>query len=317
MNRGAFLTLASLCLVSYDLLALDSAQIEHENALTRIATERCQSESIEGKDYKITALGDGKVEVQFIGKKGAELSGSFVYTKAAWEGRQQVLREHQAQVTMNFVKCKREELKSLRKSYTPPDSRPQDIQSKPTPTSAIVIKAPDIAENGCVIPVAVETQDISAREISIYSGSRSNLAMRTRFPDSSAVPFASTKIKMAGTGSVIAEVTDRDGKVFTSKKEVKITNGCNLTSGGDGSSPTMEVRGAGGTLKILATHGMYTNDYIESLDVSSNGRKIAEVSSTAWLSTNPYFSFQANNGSSVFSVRVVTTSGKSAERSTH
>ena len=60
-------------------LSMSEEQRAHEDALTQIATERCSSEQIEGKDYSIKVLGDGNLEVSFFGKKGVK--GSFIFTR--------------------------------------------------------------------------------------------------------------------------------------------------------------------------------------------------------------------------------------------
>lgn len=104
------------------VMGLNDEQKAHENALSQIATERCNSERIEGEDYSIKVLGDGNLEVSFFGKKGGEVNGSFVFTKIQWEGRQDVLKEHQADAAKDFRRCKQEELKFLRESYLPPIS---------------------------------------------------------------------------------------------------------------------------------------------------------------------------------------------------
>lgn len=103
-------------------IALTPDERAHENELTRIATDRCSSEQVEGENYYIKVLGDGRLEVHFIGKKGGGVKGSFIYTKAQWDGRQRVLQEHQAFDNSNRRQCIREELKSLRDSYVPPHS---------------------------------------------------------------------------------------------------------------------------------------------------------------------------------------------------
>lgn len=100
--------------------ALTPQQLQHETQLTELATARCNTEQIEGSDYSIKTRADGNVEVQFFGKKGGEIEGTFVYSKKEWEGRQKVLQEHQANENVNRRECIKEELKSLRDSYTPP-----------------------------------------------------------------------------------------------------------------------------------------------------------------------------------------------------
>ena len=49
-------------------MSIDEEQ-KHEDILTEIATNRCNSEFIEGKDYSIKVLGDGKLEISLLGTK--------------------------------------------------------------------------------------------------------------------------------------------------------------------------------------------------------------------------------------------------------
>ncbi len=106
--------------------ALTQEQIEHEETLTKLATGRCNTEQIEGSDYSVEVLANGKVEVSFFGKKGGEVEGKFVYEKSEWEGRQKVLKEHQVKENTDRRKCIRDELKFLRASYAPVKAEPSN-----------------------------------------------------------------------------------------------------------------------------------------------------------------------------------------------
>ena len=120
MTRTIWLSIMASVFFTSTAHAITREQREHEQSLTELATQRCNSELIEGNDYKVKAIGDGKVEVSFFGKKGAELNGTFIYSKSAWEGRQRVLLEHQASESKNRRKCIQEEVRSLEKTYKPP-----------------------------------------------------------------------------------------------------------------------------------------------------------------------------------------------------
>jgi len=111
-----------------EVIAVTPEQIAHENSLTAFAKERCATEQIEGKNYSKKATGDGKIEVSFFGKKGGDLSGKFVYTKEEWKEQNRVLREHQSNENINRRECIRLELKSLRKSYSPPNRSSSSVK---------------------------------------------------------------------------------------------------------------------------------------------------------------------------------------------
>ena len=88
----------------------------------------------------------------------------------------------------------------------------------------IAIKAPDIAENGAVVPVSVKTTLADVESIAIVAEKNSspltavfNLGKRT-------LPQVSTRIKMGKTSNVIVYVK-AGGKLYSAQKEVKVTIG--------------------------------------------------------------------------------------------
>ena len=88
----------------------------------------------------------------------------------------------------------------------------------------VSIKAPDIAENGAVVPVTVESTATGVKSISIIaSGNGTPLVASFEMTDKS-VPFVSTRIKMGQTADVIG-VVQTDGGLLSSAKEVKVTIG--------------------------------------------------------------------------------------------
>jgi len=88
----------------------------------------------------------------------------------------------------------------------------------------IAIKAPDIAENGAVVPIQVTTNMAKVESISIISAKNpSPLIASFKFAANNA-GYVSTRIKMGKTSDVIA-IVKADGKLFSAKKEVKVTIG--------------------------------------------------------------------------------------------
>jgi sulfur-oxidizing protein SoxY len=90
-------------------------------------------------------------------------------------------------------------------------------------SDSIEIKAPDIAENGSVVPVTVSTEMANVESISIIAESNGT-PMVASFNLSAAQAFISTRIKMGKTGNVVA-VVKSGGKLYGNKKEVKVTIG--------------------------------------------------------------------------------------------
>lgn len=94
----------------------------------------------------------------------------------------------------------------------------------PVESKDIVITAPDIAENGAVVPVAVASRIPNTQQISIVAEKNPFPLAATFDVSSGGEGYVSTRIKMGQTSNVWA-VVKADGKFFTAKKEVKITVG--------------------------------------------------------------------------------------------
>ena len=89
---------------------------------------------------------------------------------------------------------------------------------------SIKIKAPDIAENGAVVPVTVESDAEGIGSISIIAAGNQTPLVASFNLGESALGFVSTRIKMAKTAEVVAIVKAGD-KVMSATKEVKVTIG--------------------------------------------------------------------------------------------
>ena len=88
----------------------------------------------------------------------------------------------------------------------------------------ITITAPDIAENGAVVPVAVTSRIPNTQSIAI-------LAEKNPFPLAASFdvsgggePYVSVRLKMGQTSNVHA-IVKADGKFYSALKEVKVTIG--------------------------------------------------------------------------------------------
>ncbi len=92
------------------------------------------------------------------------------------------------------------------------------------PSDKIDLKAPDIAENGAVVPVTVETTLEGATSISLVAAGNVMPLVASFELGKGALPFISTRIKMGKTASLIALVKVGD-KVYSASKEVKVTVG--------------------------------------------------------------------------------------------
>jgi len=93
-----------------------------------------------------------------------------------------------------------------------------------SPSSDISVKAPDIAENGAVVPVEISSSIAGTESIAIV-GEKNSLPLIAVFNLSNgAQGFISTRVKMGTTSNVIA-VVKAGGKVYKAHKEVKVTIG--------------------------------------------------------------------------------------------
>src|SRR6185295_6248832 len=94
----------------------------------------------------------------------------------------------------------------------------------PVASDGVVIKAPEIAENGAVVPVAVESRIAGTQSITVLI-EKNPLPLAASFEiPAGTEPNVSTRVKMGESSDVYALVK-ADGKFFFAKKEVKITIG--------------------------------------------------------------------------------------------
>jgi sulfur-oxidizing protein SoxY len=88
----------------------------------------------------------------------------------------------------------------------------------------IKVKAPDIAENGAVVPITVTTSLKDVESISILAPNNPSPLIASFNMGTGAHGYASTRIKMGKSGDVVA-VVKAGGKLYSAKKEVKVTIG--------------------------------------------------------------------------------------------
>jgi sulfur-oxidizing protein SoxY len=94
----------------------------------------------------------------------------------------------------------------------------------PAASDGILIKAPEIAENGAVVPIAVESRLAGTESITLLIEKNPQpLAASFRIPAGTEANI-STRVKMGESSDVFALVR-ADGKFYIAKKEIKITLG--------------------------------------------------------------------------------------------
>jgi len=97
--------------------------------------------------------------------------------------------------------------------------------AKPQESRDVVLTAPDIAENGAVVPIAASSALPGVKRI-VFLVDKNPTPLAGVFEFTDAVDTSvSTRIKMAQTCNVTAVAITGDGRVLFAQKEVKVTLG--------------------------------------------------------------------------------------------
>jgi len=92
------------------------------------------------------------------------------------------------------------------------------------PSDMIKIDAPEIAENGAVVPISASTSLADVTSIAFVVPENPNvLAAYYRIPQGT-LPNIANRLKMAKTSNVIV-IVEAGGKLYSATKEVKVTVG--------------------------------------------------------------------------------------------
>ncbi len=88
----------------------------------------------------------------------------------------------------------------------------------------VKLDAPEIAENGAVVPISVSTTLEGVTSISFFVNENPNgLAASYQIPEGT-LPSVANRLKMAKTTKVTA-IVEAGGKLYSASKEVKVTVG--------------------------------------------------------------------------------------------
>jgi sulfur-oxidizing protein SoxY len=94
----------------------------------------------------------------------------------------------------------------------------------PEPSDQVKLDAPEIAENGAVVPVAVTTTLADVTSISFLVADNPNALAASYRIAPGTMPSVANRLKMAKTSNVIA-IVEAGGKLYSATKEVKVTVG--------------------------------------------------------------------------------------------
>lgn len=92
-----------------------------------------------------------------------------------------------------------------------------------TTKGKVKLKAPDIAENGAVIPVTVSSK-LAGSKVAVFQDANPESAVAVFTVPQGGIIDYSIRIKMAKTGTVTA-VVEENGKLYADSKLVKVTIG--------------------------------------------------------------------------------------------
>ena len=92
-----------------------------------------------------------------------------------------------------------------------------------TTKGKVKLKAPDIAENGAVIPLTVSSK-LAGSKVAIFQDANPEVTVAVFTVPAGGIIDYSVRIKMAKTGTVTA-VVEEGGKLYSASKLVKVTIG--------------------------------------------------------------------------------------------
>jgi sulfur-oxidizing protein SoxY len=88
----------------------------------------------------------------------------------------------------------------------------------------VKLDAPEIAENGAVVPIAVTTTLPDVTSISFFASENPNALAASYVIPAGTLPSIANRLKMAKTSNITA-IVESGGKLYSATKEVKVTVG--------------------------------------------------------------------------------------------
>ena len=197
----------------------------------------------------------------------------------------------------------------------------------PASSSLITISAPSIAENGASVPVTVSSTLHGAREILLLVDSNPRPVAAWFTMPSGTAPFVSTRIRMAGNGTLYAVIRTDDGGLYAATHAIGVTvGGCGFEQEGDSlDTPSVgAIRIRGGLdktgvadFRILMPHPMETGMrlnktgelvpayYITDIMATLAERLVFSARLSIAVSSNPLIAFRVADARVGQSLRVV------------
>ena len=95
----------------------------------------------------------------------------------------------------------------------------------PAASTAVTLTAPDIAENGAVVPLGAATTLAGVKQLLVLVEKNPNTLVAAFNVTDAVEPNFLTRAKLGQSSDVYAVAITNDGKAFYAKKEVKVTLG--------------------------------------------------------------------------------------------
>lgn len=95
----------------------------------------------------------------------------------------------------------------------------------PVESKDVIVTAPDIAENGAVVPVGVSTSLPGVKRLLLLVEKNPSVLSAAFDVNESVEPSFKTRVKMGQSSNVLAVALMADGRVLYAQKEVKVTLG--------------------------------------------------------------------------------------------
>jgi sulfur-oxidizing protein SoxY len=93
-----------------------------------------------------------------------------------------------------------------------------------TPSQDVILEAPEIAENGAVVPIEITSQIAGTRSIAVVIDKNPfPLVAKFDFMEG-ALPFVKVNVKMGETSDVRA-IAEANGKYYSATRNIKVTIG--------------------------------------------------------------------------------------------
>ena len=92
-----------------------------------------------------------------------------------------------------------------------------------TPSTAVQLQLPDVAEDGSAVQMSLSTTLAARRALILVRKNRIPLVAEVEFTPGT-LPFIATRIKMAEDSEVLALV-EAEGRWYSTRREVKVTQG--------------------------------------------------------------------------------------------